>query len=105
MDEEESTDIFCRLILFCLWDVFLIKSERIFFFQILFSCSSENLRCYAVGFDPYFFGSSSHLHPTDKTNRIPLIVVLSLHQGLLRVLAGFGKYFMIVFHWESEISL
>ena len=68
----------------------MIKPDRIFF-QIPFCCSSENRRC-AVDFEPYCAGISSHLHPTDRTNRIPLIVILSLHRGR-PVLAGFGQMF------------
>lgn len=51
--------------------------------------------------EPYFSDNSSHLHPTVRTNRIPLIVVRSSHLGL-PVLAGFGKCFTIDFHWGNQ---
>ncbi len=108
--DDESIDIFCRLIFPCLCADF-ISPDRILFhipfccirmftmvagvllpdrilFHIPFCCSSENLRC-AVDFEPYLSGMSAHLQPVVRTNNIPLIVFLSLHPGL-PVFAGFG---------------
>ncbi len=85
--DDESTKIFSRLIFPCLC-ADLIELDRILF-HIPFCCSSENLRC-AVDFEPYLSGMSAHLHPVVRTNKIPLIVFLSLHPGL-PVFAGFGR--------------
>ncbi len=85
--DDESIDIFCRLIFSCLCTDF-ISSDRILF-HVPFCCSSENLRC-AVDFEPYLSGMSARLQPVVRTDNIPLIVFLSLHPGL-PVFAGFGR--------------
>ncbi len=92
--DDESIDIFCRLIFPCLC-ADLISPDRILF-HIPFCCSSENLRC-AVDFEPYLSGMSAHLQPVVRTNNIPLTVFLSLHPGL-PVFAGFGRCDATVFH-------
>ncbi len=92
--DEESIDIFCRLIFPCLCADFISPDGILF--HIPFCCSSENLRC-AVDFEPYLSGMSARLQPVVRTNNIPLIVFLSLHPGL-PVFAGFGRRDATVFH-------
>ncbi len=99
--DDESTDIFCRLILFCLCTI-LIRSDRIIF-HTPFCCSFWNRKC-ADDFVPYFFGISAHLQQVVRTKNIPFTVVLSSHPGL-PVLTGFGRCGAMVSHCLSVNSL
>ncbi len=99
--DDESIDIFCRLIFPCLC-ADLIARPKIFF-HMPNSCHFLSLRL-AVESSPYVFGISLHLHPETGTQMIPFKTIRSLLLGR-PVAAGFGSNGSIMSHCLSVISV
>ncbi len=92
--DDESIDIFSRLIFPCLCADLTARPK--IFFHMPNSCHLLGLRL-AVEPSPYVFGISLHLHPETGTQTIPFKTVRSLLLGR-PVAAGFGSNGSIMSH-------